>query len=298
MPLSVVYVTASTIRPVGDYYFAKCKINSRSNEIDQLCTDDKGISMNQFNPLRVLVAEDEESFLIVLTTVLGSTKRFSVYPCEDGEQAVEALKTARFDLVILDYKLPGISGLNVLQWMHEQKMDIPVIMLTGAGSENIAVEVMKLGAYDYIRKDSFDRHHFPVIVNGVYERYLFRKDKEQREARARKLERDIAAFELLSNSLSSFAEDVNATLTTVVQLTDEGEQTLNPLLPPQGKEHLKTYLKKIREEYATLIAVGQSIVSLSKVVNENYLRMQNMHQSEVEMISSMKTSSEKTPQTS
>jgi DNA-binding response OmpR family regulator len=254
--------------------------------------------MNQLSPLRVLVAEDEESFLMVLTSVLGSTKRFTVYPCEDGEQAVGALKSARFDLIILDHRLPGMSGLNVLQWIHEQKLDTPVIMLTGAGSENIAVEAMKLGAYDYIRKDSFDRNHFPVIVNGVYERYLFRKDKEQREARARKLERDIAAFELLSNSLSSFAEDVNATLTTVVQLTDESEQTLHPLLPPQGKEHLNTYLKKIREEYKTLIGVGRSIVSLSKVVNENYLRMQSMHRSEVEIIASLKSPSEKTPQTS
>ena len=253
--------------------------------------------MNQFNPLRVLVAEDEESFLMVLTSVLGSTKRFAVYPCEDGEQAVQALKTARFDVIILDHRLPGISGLNVLQWIHEQKMDTPVIMLTGAGSEDIAVEAMKFGAYDYIRKDSFDKNHFPVIVSGVYERYLFRKDKEQREARARKLERDIAAFELLSNSLSSFAEDVNATVTTVVQLTDEGEQKLEPLLPPQGKEHLNTYFKKIREEYKTLIAVGRSIVSLSKVVNENYLRMQKIHQSEVEIISSMKVPSEKTHQT-
>ena len=254
--------------------------------------------MNQSDTLRVLVAEDEESFLRVLTTVLESTKRFTVYPCEEGEEAVAALKRTHFDIVILDHKMPEMSGLNVLQWINEQKLDIPVIMLTGAGSENIAVEAMKLGAYDYIRKDSFDRNHFPVIVNGVYERYLFKKDKEQREARARKLERDIVAFELLSNSLSSFAWGVNATLTTVTQLTDESEQTIHPLLPPQGKEHFNTYLRKIREEYRTLVAIGRSIISLSKEVNANYLKLQSMHQSEVELIAKMKTPSEKTSQTS
>jgi CheY-like chemotaxis protein len=252
--------------------------------------------MSQSDVLRVLVAEDEESFLKVLTKVLESTSHFSVFPCEDGEATIEALKRSHYDIVILDHKMPGMSGLNVLQWIYEQKLDIPVIMLTGAGSENIAVEAMKLGAYDYIRKDSFDRTHFPVIVNGVYERYLFKRDKEQREARARKLERDIVAFELLSTSLSSFAEDVSETLSTVTQLTDESEQALDPLLPPHGKEHLHTYLKKIRTEYRTLIAIGRSIVSLSRVVNENYLKMQSMHKSEVELIAKLKTPSENASQ--
>jgi hypothetical protein len=82
----------------------------------------------------------------------------------------------------------------------------------------------------------------------------------------------------------------------VSQLTDENERTLRPLLPPDGKEQLNTYLKKIREEYRTLIAIGRSIVSLSKVVNENYLKMQSMHKSEVELIAKLKTPSEDTSQ--
>jgi CheY-like chemotaxis protein len=248
--------------------------------------------------LRVLVADDEESFLRVLTTVLESTKRFTVYACEEGGEAVAALKRSHFDVVILDYKMPEVSGLNVLQWIHEQKMDIPVIMLTGAGSEDIAVEAMKLGAYDYIRKDSFDRNHFPVIVNSVYERYLFKKDKEQREARARKLERGLEAFELLSSSLSTFAHEVNSTMTNVTQLTDESERFLQPQLPPQGREYLNTHLKQIREEYRNLMAIGEAIVSLSKVMNDNYLRMQSVHQSEVELIAKLKSPSEKASQTS
>jgi DNA-binding response OmpR family regulator len=252
--------------------------------------------MSQSDVLRVLVAEDEESFLRVLTAVLESTKRFTVYPCEEGEEAIEALKRSHFDVAILDHKMPGLSGLNVMQWIHEQKLDLPVIMLTGAGSENIAVEAMKLGAYDYIRKDSFDRNHFPVIVNGVYERYLFKKDRDKREARALKLEKDIAAFEMLSNSLSTFAQDVAATLSDVTQLTDDTEKTVYPLLPPPGQEHYAAYLKKIREEYRTLLAIGRSIVGLSKVVNEQYVKMLNLHQFEVDLIARMKTPTEVTPQ--
>ena len=252
--------------------------------------------MNQSDVLRVLVAEDEESFLRVLTTVLESTKQFTVFPCEEGEEAVAALKRSHFDIVVLDHKMPGMSGLNVLQWIHEQKMDLPVIMLTGAGSENIAVEAMKLGAFDYLRKDSFDRNHFPVLVLGVYERYLFKKEKEQREAKTRRLDRGLEAFQLLSDALSSFAQELNEKVSNATQLTAESERILQPHLSPQGKEEFNTYLKRIREEYKTLIAIGESIVSLAKVMNDNYVRVQNMHQSEVELIDKMKTPFEKKSQ--
>jgi len=122
--------------------------------------------------------------------------------------------------------MPGKTGLNVLQWLHEQKLDLPVIMLTGAGSENITVEAMKLGAYDYIRKDQFDIEHFPIVVNGVYERFLFKK--EHRELDARERQRNLASLELLKNSISSFSQIASTALTTIALLTDESERLLQP----------------------------------------------------------------------
>ena len=68
--------------------------------------------------IRVLIVEDEESFLEVLINVLRSAKHFNVVPCQTGEAALEALRTSRFDVVVLDYHLPGMSGLNVVQWMN------------------------------------------------------------------------------------------------------------------------------------------------------------------------------------
>ncbi len=132
----------------------------------------------------------------------------------------------------------------------------------------------------------------------MYERYLFKKEKEQREARARRLERSLEAFELLSDSLSSFAHELNTTVTAITQLTNDSEQLLQRYLPHQGKEHLEAYLERVREEYKNLVVIGESIVSLSKVMNENYLRVQNMHQSEVELIANMKTPTERTSQRS
>jgi CheY-like chemotaxis protein len=236
--------------------------------------------MEEQERIRVLVAEDEESFLVVLTTVLETTNRFEVYPCETGDEAVEALKRSHFDVVILDHKMPGMTGLNVLQWLHEQKSTIPVIMLTGAGSENIAVEAMKLGAYDYLHKDHFDREHFPILVSSVYERYLFRKEKEQPGISPHERERYLAFLELLRNSMSSFSEIVQMTLAKMSFVTDESERTLRPLLPPAGKEDLEKFIQTVREELETLAYASKSMIGVPKVTDEGYVQKEDVQQSE------------------
>ncbi len=230
--------------------------------------------MNAPGKLSVLVAEDEESFLRVVTTVLESTRRFTIFSCETGDEAIEALTRSRYDIIILDHKMPGKTGLNVLQWLHEQKVNTPVIMLTGAGSENIAVESMKLGAYDYIRKDQFDKYHFPIIVNAVYERYLFNEEREHRVVDAKEREIYLASLDLLRNSVASFAQIVNTTLTTIALLSEESDRLLLPLILPEGKEHFRRYFRKMKEEYDTLVTVTQSMVSLTKVMFDNYQGMQ------------------------
>lgn len=226
--------------------------------------------MNASPKLNVLIAEDEESFLRVLTAVLESTRQYNIFSCETGEEAIEALTRSPYDIIILDHKMPGKTGLNVLQWLHEQKITTPVIMLTGAGTENIAVEAMKLGAYDYVRKDHFDKQHFPIIVSSVYDRYLFKQEREKNDVDAKEREIYLASLDLLKNSVSSFAQIVNTTLTTIALLTEESDRLLLPLTLPEGKEHFKRYFRKMREEYDTLVTVTQSMVSLTKVMYENY----------------------------
>lgn len=231
--------------------------------------------------LQVLIAEDEESFLRVLSTVLESTNRFSVFPCESGEEAIEALKRSRYDVLILDYKMPGMSGLNILQWLHEQKSDLPVIMLTGAGSENIAVEAMKLGAYDYVRKEQFDRAHFPIVVSGVHERYLFKKERELLEVSEEAYERDLATLQLLRQSVSSITRIASTTLHVMKSLTEESEQTLLPQLPPEGQEQFHTLHKRIRSEIEILESINRSMVDLSKAMVDHYSGKPRVHESQL-----------------
>ncbi len=238
--------------------------------------------MNGSEKMRVLLADDEESFLRVLTTVLDGTHQFDVQTCDSGEAAIEIIRRSHLDVLVVDHKMPGKSGLNVLQWLHEQKSDLPVIVLTGHGSENIAVEAMKLGAYDYVKKDQFDKHHFPLVVASVHERYLFKKEKERRERELSDREKNLATFELLRDSVVSFSQIVHSSLTTISLLTDESERLLQPLVLPEGREYFKRYFKKVRGEYETLSTVSKSIVSLSKVMYDNYEGLQGPRVSQPE----------------
>ncbi len=234
--------------------------------------------MSQTDKIRVLIADDEESFLGVLTTVLESTNQFVVFPCESGEEVIEALKQSRYDVLILDYRMPGVTGLNILQLLHEQKSDIPVIMLTAAGSENLAVEVMKLGAYDYVQKEHFDRTHFPIVVRGVYERYLFKKEKELLAENEHAFERDLATLQLLRQSLSSITRIASTTLKVMKSLTQESEQNLLPLLAPEGQEQFQTLHKKIRGEIEILESVNQSMADLSRAMADHYGEKRGAHE--------------------
>jgi DNA-binding response OmpR family regulator len=235
--------------------------------------------MDESIKIRALVAEDEESFLRVLTTVLEATQRFEVYPCESGDEALETLKRSQFDVIILDHKMPGLTGLNVLQWLHEQKSEIPVVMLTGAGSENIAVEAMKLGAYDYLRKDQFDKNHFPILVYGVYERYLFRKEKEQLHQTALDREKNLAALNLIMNSVTTLSEIVKMAIARLAFLTDESEHLLRTYVHAGGKERLDQYFRQLREELETLAYASKSMVGVPSVQDEPAARNRDVSSS-------------------
>lgn len=162
--------------------------------------------------LRILFADDDDSLRLTLSEYLSSEAGYQVDACVSGEEAIELLKQQHFDVVLLDYKMPGLSGLNVLQWMYEQKMETPVLMFTGAGTETVAVEAMKLGAYDYIRKEHVEIYHLPIIISGVYERYLFKKEKEQRKKMEEEKVKAIQDVGALRQSITSMVEIMNDVL--------------------------------------------------------------------------------------
>jgi len=99
----------------------------------------------------VLVIDDKRNILHVISAVL-KREGYGVITATTGEEAISKLKKNQIDVVITDYLLPGMDGLKVLEMVKEKDPSIPVVLITAYGSIEMAVEAMKLGAYNYLTK--------------------------------------------------------------------------------------------------------------------------------------------------
>jgi two-component system, NtrC family, sensor kinase len=103
------------------------------------------------------------------------TSGHSTVICNSGEEAIDCLQEESFDLLLLDYKMGGISGIDVLQWMLEKNKDIPVILITAHGSEEIALEAWKWRAKDYFVKGTSDLAQLPQLLIDTYKKWVIGK---------------------------------------------------------------------------------------------------------------------------
>jgi len=118
--------------------------------------------------VRILVVDDEKNIRMLLAQCLED-KGYTVTTAVDGEHALEKVKDELFDLILLDMKLPGIDGLEVLSQIKHLDPHYLVIMITAHGTIETAVEAMKLGAVDYLQKP-FAPEEIRAIVQKVLER--------------------------------------------------------------------------------------------------------------------------------
>src|ERR1043166_7310937 len=97
----------------------------------------------------ILVVDDELSNRRILDQVL-TRAGYIVDTVSDGSEALKKMDSSRPELIVLDYMMPGMSGLEVLKQLRKQEDDTPVIMITAYGTVERAVEAMQEGAYDFI----------------------------------------------------------------------------------------------------------------------------------------------------
>ncbi|VAV85158.1 sigma-54 dependent transcriptional regulator/response regulator [hydrothermal vent metagenome] len=102
---------------------------------------------------KILVIEDEAAIRRVLTKILSEeSDTYQVDEAEDGLIGIEKIKKEDFDLVLCDIKMPKMDGVEVLEAIKKIKPEIPVVMISGHGDLDTAVNTMRLGAFDYISK--------------------------------------------------------------------------------------------------------------------------------------------------
>lgn len=102
---------------------------------------------------RILIVEDEKAIRNVLKNILADEdKTFELDEAENGKEAIDMVGDKEYDLVLCDIKMPGVDGIEVLENIREKHPDTSVIMISGHGDLDTAVDCMRKGAYDYISK--------------------------------------------------------------------------------------------------------------------------------------------------
>jgi len=142
--------------------------------------------MNNNKKYRILLVEDDPDHAFLEKEAVNRMERVSEIKCvPTAKEALDLLKKNKFDLVLVDFNLPGMDGLELIKKVNKMKNAPATMMLTGLGNEKIAVEAMKAGAYDYITKESGYLKHMAQAVDSVLERHdLARKlDDTRRELR-------------------------------------------------------------------------------------------------------------------
>ncbi len=110
---------------------------------------------------RILIVDDEEDLTSAMVERL-ELRGFQVEAATSGIEALKRVSETDFDVLILDVKMPGIDGLQLMAEINRQHLDLPVILLTGHGSAAEAERGMREGAFDYLMK--------PIDLNTLVEK--------------------------------------------------------------------------------------------------------------------------------
>ncbi|GFM37044.1 response regulator [Desulfovibrio psychrotolerans] len=128
---------------------------------------------------RVLLVDDEEDFRNTLSKRLKE-RGYEVHTAGSGSAALAILDTVPLDVVVLDIRMPGMSGIETLGEIRAKHLGVEVLLLTGHADVPSAVEGMRLGAFDYMMKP----YEFEGLLGKINEATTVKRDREERIRKA------------------------------------------------------------------------------------------------------------------
>jgi CheY-like chemotaxis protein len=202
-------------------------------------------SNNTNDPLdaKVLLIEDSRDHQFLFIKRFNKIGIGNILVCETGEQGLEKFQSdPSFNLLIVDYSLPGKSGIDVIKEVRRSNSEIPIIMITGLGSERVAVQAMKLGIQDYLTKDellSISTSSLQEIVTKILLEYR----AHQEVALTRRLAADPASLSVSVFKFSKMGPEPFLTSPLPFKLSIRDEET---------------FLIKIGAHYMTVTGAGHA----------------------------------------
>ncbi len=132
---------------------------------------------------RLLLIDDNRDQVTITTRVLeNSGQVYQIESVDNATEGLERIAAHSCDIILCDYRLPDRSGIEILQRLNQIGNDIPFVLVTSVGNERLAVEAMKLGASDYVVKDSSYDAILPEVLQRALERYGEKKERGRLEA--------------------------------------------------------------------------------------------------------------------
>ncbi len=197
----------------------------------------------------VMLVEDNADFAKLVRLYLNKAEegKFEVLWKDNGREAIEELgRNPNIDVVLMDYFLPGMNGLEVTQTLRKNNMDTPVVFLTVNKDMNIAVEVMKLGVSDYLVKEEIATPILPKTILGVVEK--------------RKLDLEFAELEIRKKRLEAMQEMVVGITNELSTPLQGMKKIVEQLNAKQQPEKIAKYLSIIRDNVGrietTMVKLG------------------------------------------
>jgi CheY-like chemotaxis protein len=213
---------------------------------------------DELTHVNILLVEDNPDFakLVELFLRKHSSEKFLVTWKGNGQEALNELtRNPSYDVILMDYFLPGQNGLEVTRAMQQHGIRTPVIFLTVNKDFDLAVEVLKLGIEDYLVKEEIPTPVLPKTILSVIER--------------QKLKDQLMTLEISQKRLEAIQE-------LVVQITGELRDPLDgmnsgitELLRRHDADNLKTYLTIIRDN---LLRIEKKIVKLKELKTDKTIQ--------------------------
>ena len=135
-------------------------------------------------PESILVVDDDEGMRFFLTEAMKK-RNYAVTDAADAETAIETVTQSSFDLVIMDVRLPGMSGIEAVSRLKEIDRELTVIVMTAYGSKELALDAIRAGAYDYFTKP-FKIDEMSTVINRALEKRSLEREIRKLEERLHK----------------------------------------------------------------------------------------------------------------
>lgn len=228
-------------------------------------------------PLRILLIDDDEVDRLAVTRALRAADlTVEIEEAVTGADGLERLRTGRFDCALLDFQLPDIDGIEILNTARTEELPTPFVVLTGRGDEDLAVSLMKAGATDYLAKSALSQDRLARAVR--YARRVYRAEVQAREAKLA-LEEAVQARDSmiavvshdLRNPLNAFATslalleevlpETQGTVRRTLDAMDRSVQQMNRLLGD---------LLDVARIEGGRLSVERQAVSVQELVSEVY----------------------------